>query len=183
MPDHPLAARVKLRGEALEAAAVRGGEGRRVHVVCDFMHPLRELGHGLTKTPASEVIVQQPAYMRDDRLVEVDISPLLHEPLRAVRRPPDPAAKAGGCQGGCERLLQPIVRRRHHIGRFVVDDGARESWSPRGESGVQDLAESALLFCVARPALSEPRGVLAESGVLARGVRASVLCGQCKVFQ
>ena len=48
MPDHPLAARVKLRGEALEAAAVRGGEGRRVHVVCDFMHPLRELGHGLT---------------------------------------------------------------------------------------------------------------------------------------
>ena len=49
MPDHPLAARVKLRGEALEAAAVRGGEGRRVHVVCDFMHPLRELGHGLRR--------------------------------------------------------------------------------------------------------------------------------------
>ena len=91
MPDHPLAARVKLRGEALEAAAVRGGEGRRVHVVCDFMHPLRELGHGLTKTPASEVIVQEPAYMSDDRLVEVDISPLLHEPLRAVSRPPAPA--------------------------------------------------------------------------------------------
>ena len=53
MPDHPLAARVKLRGEALEAAAVRGGEGRRVHVICDFMHPLRELGHGLTKTSRS----------------------------------------------------------------------------------------------------------------------------------
>ena len=31
--DNPLAARVQLRGEAREAAAVRGGEGRRVHVL------------------------------------------------------------------------------------------------------------------------------------------------------
>ena len=42
--DHPLAARVQLSGEALEAAAVRGGDGRRVHVLRDFLDPLRELG-------------------------------------------------------------------------------------------------------------------------------------------
>ena len=53
---------------------------------------------------------------------------------------------------------------------------------PRGvlaASGVQDRAESALLFCVARPALSGPRG---ESGVQDRGVRASILCGQASTF-
>ena len=37
-------------------------------------------------------------------------------------------------------------------------------------------------FCVARAAFSELRGVLAESGVLRRGVRVSNLPGLCKVF-
>ena len=38
------------------------------------------------------------------------------------------------------------------------------------------------LFCVARLAFSELCGVLAESGVLRRGVRVSNLPGLCKVF-
>ena len=38
------------------------------------------------------------------------------------------------------------------------------------------------LFCVARLAFSELCGVLAESGVLRRGVRLSNLPGLCKVF-
>ena len=38
------------------------------------------------------------------------------------------------------------------------------------------------LFCVARPAFSELRGVLAESGVQRRGVRVSNLPSLCKVF-
>ena len=63
-------------------------------------------------------------------------------------------------------------------------NGQRIGWSsPPPVSSESKTAECALLFCVARAALSEPRGVLAESGVLVRGVRAFVLCGQYKVLR
>ena len=57
------------------------------------------------------------------------------------------------------------------------------SLAESARSPESQTAQCALLFCVARAALSEPRGVLAESGVLVRGVRAFVLYGQYKVLQ
>ena len=73
-------------------------------------------------------------------------------------------------------ILEPWECRRHTTDRgqhsLSIAESSRspESWP----------AEPTCPNCVARPALSEHRGVLAESGVLARGVHVPELGDQCK---
>ena len=67
------------------------------------------MGHRISQAATGEVVLEQSADVRDRRLVEVDVAPLFHEPLRAVGNPTKPTGETTGREGGRECVLQPVV--------------------------------------------------------------------------
>ena len=74
---HVLAASQQIFGQARQASTAAGGKRRRVHKLFDFLHPHDELGRRFIQTGAGEFVVEKAAHVRDDRLMQVDVTPFL----------------------------------------------------------------------------------------------------------
>ena len=59
-----------------------------------LLHARREPGHWLIEAHGSVLLFQQPTYVGDHSLVQVDVAPLRDKPLGSVRDAPQPAREA-----------------------------------------------------------------------------------------
>ena len=100
--DHILTPAVQAACQAAEAPP-SSIEVRRVHVLHDLLHALREVGMAFVKPVAQEPVVQQAPDVGNGCLVEVDVAPFCHEPGCWPRVVSDPTGEA--------RLLQRMGLR------------------------------------------------------------------------
>ena len=82
----------------------------------------RKLCTTLSKTYTGEVVVKKPAYVRDDGFVQVHVAELFHGPPSTAIDTAHPTCETAFCQPPREYRVQPVVRRCHHVARFVVHD-------------------------------------------------------------
>ena len=74
---NPLATRPEISGQGCQASTVFAGKCRRVHVLLHLHHPGGEVLRRLAQFLARELVVEKPADVRDDGLMNVDVSELL----------------------------------------------------------------------------------------------------------
>ena len=86
-------------------------------------HPLRQLCCRFVQVFTCEARVQQTAYMRNDCLVQVHITPLRYQPICRRRNIfPDPTCEACFRQSSCEHCIQTLMCGGHPKG------WSRHSW-------------------------------------------------------
>ena len=92
-------------------------------------HPLRQLCCLFVQLFTCEARVQQTAYMRNDCLVQVHITPLRYQPICRRRNIfPDPTCEACFRQSSCEHCIQTLMCGGHPKGwSDSANYGASES--------------------------------------------------------
>ena len=78
-----LATRPEISGQDFQACTDVAGKCRRVHVPVYLQHPGCEVLRRLAQLLARELVVEQPADVRDHGLMNVDVSEFLDQPTRA----------------------------------------------------------------------------------------------------
>ena len=97
-------------------------------------HPLRQLCCRFVQVFTCEARVQQTAYMRNDRLVQVHITPLRYQPICRRRNIfPDPTCEACFRQSSCEHCIQTLMCGGHPKGWMHKAERCTSlrSYSPR----------------------------------------------------
>ena len=113
--DDALAPRPKILSQAKKTSlTMLGLELPAVHVLLDELGAQNKLRPCFVELPASEVCVEEAVNVRVHRLMQIDVSPLLHEPVgAAVEVGADPACEATVAQthgeGGIEAVVKAVT--------------------------------------------------------------------------